>query len=182
MKNLLSVLFIVLPFFVISCNNGADKTTNKTTDLKSIIKSNSSISSIQWVDVSELEVLMAKEPRKVFFYFYRQGCPYCKEMKETTFEDANIIKTLNQQFYAVMVDGRSKDDIIFRGKTYINQEKDPAKKSSHDLHKILVDPYQGNYYWPSVVFLNDKFEKLRSYPGLQKPEQFKRILSNMIKR
>jgi thioredoxin-related protein len=125
---------------------------------------------------------MSKEAKKVFFYFYRNGCPYCKEMKETTFQDKQIIKMLNDNFYAVMIDGRSKKDFMFNGKKYINQEKDPAIKSSHDLHKTLIDPYNGNYYWPSVVFINEKFEKLRSYPGLQKPEQFKRILSNMIKR
>lgn len=179
MKNLLSVLFIVIPFFVISCNEGQ---SNKKTDLKSIIKSNNSLAAIKWVDVSELESLIAKEPKKVFFYFYRQGCPYCKEMKETTFMDNQIIKTLNENFYSVMVDGRSKEDLVFNGVSYSNQEKDPKVKSSHDLHKILVDPYQGNYYWPSVVFLNEKLEKLRSYPGLQKPEQFKRILSNMKNR
>lgn len=181
MKNLISVLFIIIPFFVASCNQG-DSNNGSKTDLKSIIKSNSSTSSIQWVDVSQLETLMAKEPRKVFFYFFREGCPYCKEMKETTFQDGQIIKSLNEKFYAVKIDGRSKKDIIFKGITYINQEKDPAIRSSHDLHKTLVDPYQGNYYWPSVVFLNEKFEKLRSYPGLQKPEKFKRILSNMLKR
>ena len=91
MKNLLSVLFIIIPFFVVSCNNGQQK--NKT-DLKSIIKSNNSNAAINWVDVSELEILMSKEAKKVFFYFYRNGCPYCKEMKETTFQDKQIILCL----------------------------------------------------------------------------------------
>jgi thioredoxin-related protein len=180
MKNLISVLLIVIPFLVTSCNQ--KQNNGSKTDLKSIIKSNSSTSSIQWVDVSQLETLMAKEPRKVFFYFFREGCPYCKEMKETTFQDGKIIKTLNEKFYAVMINGRSKEDIVFNGITYKNPEKDPKIRSNHDLHKVLVDPYQGNFYWPSVVFLNEKFEKLRSYPGLQKPEQFKRILSNMQNR
>jgi thioredoxin-related protein len=180
MKNLISVLLIVIPFLVTSCNQ--KQNNGSKTDLKSIIKSNSSTSSIQWVDVSQLETLMAKESRKVFFYFFREGCPYCKEMKETTFQDGKIIKTLNEKFYAVMINGRSKEDIVFNGITYKNPEKDPKIRSNHDLHKVLVDPYQGNFYWPSVVFLNEKFEKLRSYPGLQKPEQFKRILSNMQNR
>jgi thioredoxin-related protein len=180
MKNLISVLLIVIPFLVTSCNQ--KQNNGSKTDLKSIIKSNSSTSSIQWVDVSQLETLMAKEPRKVFFYFFREGCPYCKEMKETTFQDGKIIKTLNEKFYAVMINGRSKEDIVFNGITYKNPEKDPKIRSNHDLHKVLVDLYQGNFYWPSVVFLNEKFEKLRSYPGLQKPEQFKRILSNMQNR
>ena len=181
MKNLISVLFIVLPFFVTSCNQG-DSNNRTKTDLKSFIKSNSSTSSIQWVDVSQLESLMAKEPRKVFFYFFREGCPYCKEMNETTFQDGEIIKSLNEKFYAVKLNGKTKDDIIFKGTTYTNKEKDPAIRSNHDLFITLIDPYQGNYYFPSVVFLNDKFEKLRSFPGLQKPEKFKSVLNNMYKR
>ena len=38
MKNLISVLFIVLPFFVTSCNQG-DSNNGTKTDLKSFIKS-----------------------------------------------------------------------------------------------------------------------------------------------
>ena len=81
-----------------------------------------------------------------------------------------------------MFDGRGKESVTLNGVVYENPEQSIEVKSNHDLHKALVDPYNKNYYWPSTVFLNEKYEKLRSYPGLQKPAQFPRVLQNMINR
>ena len=81
-----------------------------------------------------------------------------------------------------MFDGRSKESAILNGITYINQEQNIDVRSNHDLHQALVDPYNDNIYWPSTVFLNENYKKLRSYPGLQKPAQFTRVLQNMMKR
>ena len=103
-------------------------------------------------------------------------------MKKTTLLDPKIIKMINDNFYAVMFDGRSKEAVVLNKITYTNQEQNTDVPSNHDLHKELVEPYNNNIYWPSTVFLNQNFQKLRSYPGLQKPAQFPRVLQNMIKR
>ena len=132
--------------------------------------------------INELDALMDKEAKKVMIFFYRPGCPYCEEMKKTTLIDPNIIKLINDHFYAVMFDGRSKETAVLNGITYRNQEQKIDVPSNHELHKALVDPYKDNIYWPSTVFLNENYQKLRSYPGLQKTAQFPRILQNMIKR
>ena len=89
---------------------------------------------------------------------------------------------INDNFYALMFDGRSKETVVFNGITYSNQEQNIDIRSNHDLHQALVDPYNDNIYWPSTVFLNENYQKLRSYPGLQKPAQFPRVLQNMMKR
>ena len=61
-------------------------------------------------------------------------------------------------------------------------DKDIKTKSNHEVHTALVDPYKKNIYWPSTVFLNEKYEKLRSWPGLQKENQFPRVIQMMMKR
>lgn len=180
MRTLVSLFLILTPFLVTSCDN--EKQKDSATDLKEVIKANNAYANIKWVDISELDALMAKEAKKVMIFFYRPGCPYCQEMKTTTLVEPNIIKLLNDHFYAVMFDGRSKEAAVLNGITYSNQEQNVDVPSNHDLHQALVDPYNDNIYWPSTVFLNENYQKLRSYPGLQKPAQFPRVLQNMMKR
>ena len=180
MRKLISFFLILSPFLVTSCDN--EKKRKSTIDLKEIIKNNNSYNSIKWVEINELDKLMAKEAKKIIIFFYRPGCPYCDEMKKTTLVDQDIIKLINDNFYAVMFDGRSKESALLNGVTYKNQEQDTNIQNNHDLHKTLVDPYNGGIYWPSTVFLNENYQKLRSYPGLQKPAQFPRLLQNMINR
>ena len=180
MRTLVSLFLILTPFLVTSCDNKKQK--ESTTDLKEVIKSNKIYANINWVEISELDELMAKESKKIMLFFYRPGCPYCQEMKKTTLLDPKIIKMINDNFYAVMFDGRSKEAVVLNKITYINQEQNTDVPSNHDLHKELVEPYNNNIYWPSTVFLNKNYQKLRSYPGLQKPAQFPRVLQNMINR
>ena len=180
MRTLIIFFLILLPFLVTSCDN--EKQSKSTVNLKEVIKANNAYANINWVDIQELDKLMAKQARKVMIFFYRPGCPYCQEMKQTTLMQPNIIKIINDNFYAVMFDGRSKEDALLNGIIYSNKEQNIDVKSNHDLHQALVDPYNDNIYWPSTVFLNENYQKLRSYPGLQKPAQFPRVLQNMMKR
>ena len=180
MKLLVSLFLILVPFFVTSCDNEKQKETK--IDLKEIIKTNNAYANIEWINIEDLDALMAKEAKKVMIFFYRPGCPYCEEMKNTSLTDPNIIKLINDNFYAVMFDGRSKETTVFNGIKYSNKEQKTDVASNHELHQKLVDPYNGNIYWPSTVFLNENYQKLRSYPGLQKTAQFPRVLQNMINR
>jgi hypothetical protein len=106
-------------------------------------------------------------------------------MKETTLVDSEVIKMINDNYYAVLLDGKIKEPITFKGVTYVNDasiEEDPKSTWRHNLFAELVEPYKGGYYWPTTVILDSKLEKIRSFPGLQKPAQFKRLLMNFSKK
>lgn len=186
MKQIITTLLvIILPFAVISCNENESKPKKKKTNLKQVIKANNLYSSINWISLEELEKRAQTDPRKVIFLFTKKGCPYCKEMKETTLLDSEIIKMINDNYYAVLLDGKTKKSITFKGVTYVNDasiEEDPKSTWRHNLFAELVEPYNGGYYWPTTVILDSKLEKIRSFPGLQKPAQFKRLLINFSKK
>ena len=63
-------LIITLPFLVISCDNDT-QTKKQTIDLKAIIKKNNASAEINWVDVNQLDALMANSPKKVMFILKR---------------------------------------------------------------------------------------------------------------
>ncbi|MDG1917570.1 MAG: thioredoxin fold domain-containing protein [Flavobacteriales bacterium] len=174
-----TLMVFTLPFAVVSCNENEGKKVKKETNLKQIIKSSNAYSSIEWLSLDELDAKMKESPRKVILLFTKKGCPFCKEMKETTLQDSEIIKLINNNYYAVMLDGKSKDTITFKGIDYVNDasiEKDPKSTWRHNLFAELVEPYNGGYYWPSTVLLDTELEKIKSFPGSQKPAQFKRLL------
>jgi thioredoxin-related protein len=183
MKHIIITLMVfVLPFAVVSCNQDSKPQKKNKTNLKQVIKSNTIYSSVNWISTEELDKKMAQSPKKVLILFTKKGCPYCKEMKESTLIDPEIIKLINDNFYAVMLDGKSKEPIVFRGQTYVNDHPNPEDAPwRHNLFAELVEPYKGGYYWPSTVFLNSDFSMIRSFPGVQKPPQFKRLLMSIIK-
>ena len=185
MKQLFFTLLVfILPFVVVSCNENTTNQVKKEADLKQIIQSNNAYSAIKWISLEELEVKMKKSPRKVILLFTKKGCPYCKEMKETTLIDPDVIKLINDNYYAVTLDGKSKEAITFKGVTYINDasiEEDPKSTWRHNLFAELVEPYNGGYYWPSTVILDNNLDLIKSIPGSQKPPQFKRLLMNYMR-
>ena len=63
----------------------------------------------------------------------------------------------------------------------INQEQN-IDVSNHDLHQKLIDPYNETSIIAINCFLNENYQKLRSYPWFTKTAQFPRVLQNMIKR
>ena len=179
-----TLMVIIIPFAVVSCNENKSKEVKKETNLKQIIKTSNAYSSINWITLEELEVKIKQSPRKVIFLFTKKGCPYCKEMKETTLQDSEIIKLINDNYYAVMLDGKTKDTITFKGVDYVNDatiEEDPKSTWRHNLFAELVEPYNGGYYWPSTVILDPKLDKIKSFPGSQKTPQFKRLLMNFMR-
>ena len=73
MKHLLfTLMVIILPFAVVSCNDTSSKKVKKQTDLKQIIQSNNAYSSIKWISLEELEIKMKKSPRKVILLFTKK--------------------------------------------------------------------------------------------------------------
>ena len=109
MKHIFFTLMVfTLPFVVVSCNENTTNKVKKETDLKQIIKSNNTYSSIKWISLKELEIKMKKYPRKVILFFTKKGCPFCKEMKETTLVDQEVIKLINDNYYAIILDGNLK--------------------------------------------------------------------------
>ncbi|MAW30417.1 MAG: hypothetical protein CMD15_00710 [Flavobacteriales bacterium] len=115
---------------------------------------------------------MPKHQKKnILIYFYKKNCPYCKEMTKNTFSDKEIISLVNNNFFAVKIDSRTKDTIYYKGKAYGNQQ--PINKGStypHDFYRQIASfNHKGEQQstTPTIVVFNHKFEKLKTFPGKQ---------------
>ena len=77
---------------------------------------------IKWLSIEQAQEYSAKYKMNIMIYFYRNNCDYCKLMKEQTLKDPEVIKFINENFYPVYLDARSKDTIVFNKKKYYNQQ------------------------------------------------------------
>ncbi len=79
-------------------------------------------SKIQWVTLDELQELNKTEPRKVFIDIYATWCGPCKMMDKKTFADPSIVEYVNQNYYAVKLNGEGKNKVNIFGKTMTEAE------------------------------------------------------------
>src|SRR5579872_7313437 len=74
---------------------------------------------IHWItNIDELQAKMQQNPKKVYVDVYTGWCGWCKKMDASTFQNPDLIKYMNTNFYAVKLDAERKDTIHFMGKEY----------------------------------------------------------------
>lgn len=139
--------------------------------------------SVQWLDLDEAEKYSEKYNKNILMFFYRPGCDFCERMKKETLSDPNIIKQINENFLPVMINGKSKDEIYYNGKQYINEasiQEDPKSTWRHNLYAELVDPWKEQYYWPNLIIINPNKEKILQLNGFQPKSQLLRGIQKII--
>ena len=137
--------------------------------------------SINWLPINEAEALSAKYNKDILIFFYRENCDYCEKMKNQTFSDSAVIKLINENFFSVMINGKSKYPIIYNKKKFTNEKPNPEEESNfHNLFKELVDLKNGNYYWPTIVMINRDHKKIIQGSGFWSKEQTLRNLNQLL--
>jgi thioredoxin-related protein len=138
--------------------------------------------SINWIPLAKAEKLSEKYNKNMLLYFYRDNCDFCLRMKKEVLSDPQVINLVNENFFPVMINGKSKKPIVYNEKKYINDvsiEEDPKSTWRHNLFFELVAPTNNNHYWPTIVILNGKHEKQRQFPGFQSKPQLLRNLNRI---
>ena len=138
--------------------------------------------SINWIPLAKAEKLSEKYNKNMLLYFYRDNCDFCMRMKKEVLSDPQVIKLINENFFPVMINGKSKKPIVYNEKKYINDvsiEEDPKSTWRHNLFFELVAPTNNNHYWPTIAILNGKHEKQRQFPGFQSKPQLLRNLNRI---
>ena len=126
---------------------------------------------LQWYSIEEVQKLNAENPRKIFIDVYTDWCGWCKRMDATTFKDPRIIKILNEDFYAVKLDGEGKEAIIFKDRQYnfIPQ----GRNGYHELAAALMN---GRLSYPTTVYLDENLNLIQPIPGYLQVQDLEPIL------
>ena len=124
---------------------------------------------IHWMSLDEVQIAMKKEPRKVWVDVYTEWCGWCKRMDKTTFANPNVIKYMNEHFYAVKLDAEQKSDIRFMGKMYPFVEAQRANAFATEL-------LHGQMSYPTSVFMEENFLTPQIIPGYQDVKTMEMVL------
>lgn len=149
MKKLAFLLIVFAPYFVFS----QGQITNK----------------INWISLEQAKKYSKKYDKNILVFFFKKDCSYCEEMKRETFTDQTVINLINQNFFPVKFDSRTKDTILYNGIKYSNQQ--PISHGStfrHDFyHEVARFNRNGEDLTttPTLVLFNSKFEKIDVLPG-----------------
>ena len=120
---------------------------------------------IKWLTLDEAKISAKKYNGKILIFFYKKNCPYCDKMKKETLSNPDVIKLINNNFFPVKIDSRTKDTIIYNNIAYGNQQ--PASSGRHDWrHDFYAEVASfdvnssSQVTTPSIVIFNNKFKKI----------------------
>ncbi len=130
-------------------------------------------SPVNWITFDEAYKQCKKNPRPIMVDIYTKWCGPCKMMREQTFNDPQIAKYINDNFYAVKFDAESKDSVKFD--KYVFVSTDPANpKAPHQFAASILDNQMA---YPSIVFLSNQIQRLDIIKGFMPPKNFEPVLT-----
>ena len=133
------------------------------TTQKASLNEGTNADEIQWVTLDELQELNKKEPRKVFIDIYATWCGPCKLMDKKTFTDPDIVQYVNENYYAVKLNGEGKKKVNLFGKTMTEAE--------------LAYAFQIRGY-PSTVFMTEELQPYQPVAGYIPAKEFLSMLKH----
>lgn len=138
---------------------------------------------IHWMTLPEVEKAMEKEPRKILIDVYTKWCGPCRMMANNTFTNPEVVKYVNEHYYAVKFDAEGPEEVTFKGHTYKNPSYDPARGSgrngTHEL-TMAIAPVNGRVAYPTIVYMDEKTQIISPVQGYWKPEQILPLLHFIV--
>lgn len=116
---------------------------------------------LKWYTWEEAAALNKTAPKKIFVDVYTDWCGWCKRMDRSTFSDPKVMEYMAANFYAVKLNAEQKADIQFNGETFKFVDNGGGR-GVHTLAYALLDGKMG---YPSMVYLNEKYERIMISPG-----------------
>ncbi len=168
-----TLLLFVLGLFclgTLSLNNAGTK-VNESIEESSISSENKEVTStVHWIDISILDRMMARKPKKVMIVIYSESCGWCKTMDKMAFSHPDLTQDINSDFYAVRWRANGNDPVEFQGQNF--SKAIPDYNKLHPFTYYLMErANQAQVGYPAVVFLDEHLTVLAAYLGYKDANQ-----------
>lgn len=121
--------------------------------------------SVQWIDLEEAQKRSEKDQKPIFVFVEAEWCGFCKRMKREVFPENEISDLMNREYYGVLIDLESKNEIIYNGKTVTERE------FARSMEVMQT---------PTMIFLNNAGEEMGRQPGYLDGDDFYKLLRYVI--
>ena len=118
---------------------------------------------IEWLTIEEAEKRAETEPRAIFVDVYTSWCGWCKVMDRKTFANPEVVKYVNEHYYAVKMNAEDYDKFEFNGQNTNNAE--------------LARVFRVSGY-PTIVLINEDFTEFTPRAGFRGPSDFIKLLKS----
>lgn len=118
--------------------------------------------SVRWLSFEQLEDSLTKHPKKVFIDFYTDWCTYCRKMDNVVFTKPQVVKILNESYYAVRFDAETESEIVFGGQKLVNDQLGKSRSPIHQIAQLLASR-KGQFAPPVLVMLDEDFKVTARY-------------------
>ncbi len=126
---------------------------------------------IKWYTWEEAIELNEENPKKLFVDVYTDWCGWCKKMDKSTFQDEDIVKYMNDNFYPIKLNAEQKEDIVYKGHTF--KFVPNGRRGYHELAASLLD---NRLSFPSFVALNEEQARITIIPGFMDANSLQPVL------
>lgn len=130
---------------------------------------------INWMTFEEAVAAQKVKPKKIMMDAHTNWCGPCKMLDKNTFHNADVVKYVNKNYYAVKFNAEGNETIHFNGKTYSNPRYNPAKANSRNSQHQLAVYYRVQAY-PTILFLDEEAKYLAPVKGYKTPQQLELYL------
>jgi thioredoxin-related protein len=130
---------------------------------------------INWMTMNEALVAQSKNPKKIMMDVYTTWCGPCKMLDRNTFHNADVVKYVNDNYYAVKFNAEGNETIKYKNRDFVNPKYDASRANSRNAQHELAQALQITAY-PTIVFFDENGNTLVPLPGYKTPPQLELYL------
>ncbi len=124
---------------------------------------------INWMSMTEALAAQKENPKKIFMDAYTKWCGPCKLLDKRTFTNKDVIRFVNENYYAVKFDAEGTEEIFYQDFNYTNPNYQVGRKGRNSQH-LFAHALKITGY-PSMVFFKDNGDLIQTLVGYKTPEQ-----------
>jgi thiol-disulfide isomerase/thioredoxin len=134
--------------------------------------------SVKWLNFEQLEMALKVQTKPIYIDFYADWCVYCKKMDKAAYQDPEVVKLLNTNYYAVKMNAEATDSIRFGGSSFKNSLQGKSRRPTHDLPLLLGQRDGKPFSLPLIVIFNEDFQISKRYFEYISPKRMRAILED----